>query len=183
MNKYLYFSIVICIFSCKNDYSPKPNGYPRIDLPQKTYALFKNNCPYQFQKAEFCKIHFDYKNNCWFDLEFPDFNGKLHVTYKNLDQDINELTEETRALAYKHAQIAEAISEQLFINESNNVYGISYTFQGKTATPMQFYITDSLSHFVRGALYFNSAQNDSITPIVNFVKRDIYRLIESWEWK
>ena len=105
------------------------------------------------------------------------------MSYKTLNNDLNEYTEDSRSLAYKHAQIAEAISEQVFLKDSLNVYGMVYTFQGNTATPMQFYLTDSLNHFVRGALYFNSAQNDSITPISNFVKEDIYRIIESWEWK
>jgi gliding motility-associated lipoprotein GldD len=171
-------------WACGDSYTPKPWGYSRIDLPQKGSTQFDSDCPFVFQQPNYSEVIFKYKNNnCWFDLEFKDFNGKVHMSYKTLNNDLNEYTEDSRSLAYKHAQIAEAISEQVFLKDSLNVYGMVYTFQGNTATPMQFYLTDSLNHFVRGALYFNSAQNDSITPISNFVKEDIYRIIESWKWK
>lgn len=181
-NKFYLFFVLICL-ACNNDYTPKPWGYSRVKLPEKSTTLFENSCPYSFQQPDYSDINFKYDNECWFDLEFIDFNGKVHMSYKNLNNNLNEYTEDSRLLAYKHAQIAEAISEQVFVKDSSKVYGIVYTFEGHTATPMQFYLTDSLTHFVRGALYFNSAQNDSITPIANFVKNDIYQLIESWEWK
>lgn len=181
-NKFFLISLLFC-WACNNDYTPKPWGYSRVDLPEQTTTLFKDSCPYSFQQPIYSDINFKYENECWFDLEFKDFNGKVHMSYKTLENNLNRYTEDSRSLAYKHAQIAEAISEQVFNKDSSNVYGIVYTFQGNTATPMQFYLTDSLNHFVRGALYFNSAQNDSITPISNFVKEDIYRIIESWEWK
>ena len=91
--------------------------------------------------------------------------------------------ENTNDLAYKHTKVAEGITEQAYQNTAKNLYGIVYDFQGNTATAMQFYLTDSIKHFVRGALYFETEINDSIIPINNFLKDDIYHLIESWEWK
>ena len=183
MSNKLYLFCALIFIACNNDYTPKPWGYSRVDLPEQSTTLFESSCPYSFQQPDYSNINFKYENKCWFDLEFNTFNGKVHMSYKHLKRDLNKYTEDSRLLAYKHAQIAEAISEQVFIKDSLKVYGMVYTFQGSTATPMQFYLTDSLNHFVRGALYFNSAQNDSITPITNFIKDDIYRLIESWEWK
>ena len=183
MNNYYWLITILFCLACGDNYTPKPWGYSKIDLPQKTSTLFESDCPFQFQQADYTEIHFNFENECWFNLEFKPFRGNVHMSYKSLDNDLNQYTEDSRALAYKHAQVAEAISEQLFIKDSLKVYGMVYTFQGNTATPMQFYLTDSTNHFVRGALYFNSALNDSITPISNFVKDDIYRLIESWEWK
>jgi len=78
---------------------------------------------------------------------------------------------------------ADAISEQVFDNPDESVYGLVYSFEGQSATPMQFYLTDSTSHFVRGALYFNTEMNDSIKPINLFISKDIYHLIEHFEWK
>ena len=183
MSNKLYLFCALIFIACNNNYTPKPWGYSRFDLPEQNTTLFESSCPYSFQQPNYSYNNFKYENECWFDLEFKDFNGKVHMSYKHLKGDLNKYTEDSRLLAYKHAQIAEAISEQVFIKDSLKVYGMVYTFQGSTATPMQFYLTDSLNHFVRGALYFNSAQNDSITPITNFIKDDIYRLIESWEWK
>jgi len=183
MNNTFYLFCIIILFSCKNDYTPKPWGYPRLDLPIQSTQLFKSDCPYNFLKPNYCDLNFKYKNECWFDIEFKDYNAKVHMSYKKINNNLNIYTEDCRLLAYKHAQVAEAISEQVFINDSSQVYGMVYTFNGKTATPLQFYISDSLNHFVRGALYFNTPQSDSISPISNFIKNDIYRIIESWEWK
>ena len=182
MNCKLYFFCIL-FAACNNDYTPKPWGYSRVDLPKHRTTIFESSCPYSFQQPIYSKINFNNEYECWFDLEFKEFDGKVHMSYKHLKDDLNKYTEDSRLLAYKHAQVAEAISEQVFRKDSLKVYGIVYTFKGSTATPMQFYLTDSLNHFVRGALYFNSAQNDSLTPITNFIKDDIYRLIESWKWK
>lgn len=183
MKNKCWLLIVGLFWACGNSYTPKPSGFSRIDFPEKSLSYFSSDCPFVFQKAAYCDVNFNYDNKCWFDLNFNNLNGKVHMSYKELNNNLNEFTEDSRTLAYKHAQIAEAISEQLFTKDSLKVYGMVYTFQGKTATPMQFYLTDSVKHFVRGALYFDTPLNDSITPISNFVKDDIYQLIESWEWR
>ena len=183
MNKEYWLLIVSLFFACGNSYTPKPTAYSRIDFPEKNTSIFTSNCPFTFQKAIYCDINYNYEDKCWFDLDFNNLNGKIHMSYKKLNNNLNQFTEDSRTLAYKHAQVAEAISEQLFIRDSSSVYGMVYTFQGNTATPMQFYLTDSMNHFVRGALYFDTPLNDSIIPISNFVKDDIYQLIESWQWK
>ena len=55
---------------------------------------------------------------------------------------------------------------------------------GNAASPVQFFISDSIRHFIRGALYFNALPNpDSIAPVSTYVEQDIIRLIESLEWK
>ena len=58
-----------------------------------------------------------------------------------------------------------------------------YDYEGTTATALQFYLTDSTKHFIRGALYFHSEVNDSIAPISDFLKQDMKILIESFRWK
>ena len=105
------------------------------------------------------------------------------MSYKKINNNLNKHIETTNDLAYKHSKVAEGITEQAYQNNIKNLYGIVYDFQGNTATAMQFYLTDSTKHFVRGALYFETEINDSIIPINNFLKDDIYHLIESWEWK
>ena len=172
------------LLACDTNYTPKPRGFSRIDFPQKEIIVANpDKSPFSFNYPSYCRLSQDVSNSAWFDLKFVDFNGTLHMSYKQIDKNLNQYTEESRDLAYKHAQKAEAITEQRFVNDSLKVYGMVYTFEGATATPLQFYICDSTSHFVRGALYFNTALNDSIKPISNFVKDDVYQLIESWQWK
>ena len=94
-----------------------------------------------------------------------------------------EHTEQSRSLAYQHDVIADAISEQVYINAEYRVYGILYDYEGITATAAQFYLTDSTRHFFRGALYFNTEVSDSLLPLNNFLKNDIRQIIESFRWK
>ena len=105
------------------------------------------------------------------------------MTYVNLKGNLSDHIEQSRSLAYKHNNQADAISEQVFISSIDNVYGMLYDYSGVTATSSQFYLTDSINHFFRGSFYFNTEINDSIAPINIFIKEDIRFLIESLRWK
>ena len=105
------------------------------------------------------------------------------MSYKEVKNNLHEHINNSHDLAYKHARVAEGISEQPYQNFDNKIFGIVYNFEGNTATAIQFYLTDSLHHFVRGALYFNTEMNDSIIPVSDFIKADIYHLVDSWEWR
>jgi gliding motility-associated lipoprotein GldD len=95
-----------------------------------------------------------------------------------------ELLEDSRKIVYKHSIRADGIGEKVFENEKKNVHGILYDLKGITASSVQFILTDSTRHFIRGALYFNNVPNkDSIAPMVDFIREDIVRLMESLEWK
>jgi gliding motility-associated lipoprotein GldD len=67
----------------------------------------------------------------------------------------------------------------------NRVYGVLFVIRGVgVASTYQFYVTDSSKHFVRGALYFNHApNNDSLAPVIDFLKSDINHLIETFTWR
>ncbi|MDC0204875.1 gliding motility lipoprotein GldD, partial [Flavobacteriales bacterium] len=141
-----------------------------------------SECPFSFEIANYSVVT-STQNNCLFDIDFPKLNGKLHITYLPLNNNLYEHIEQSRKLAYKHHVIADGISEQLYFNDSLKVYGMLYDYIGVTATATQFFLTDSINHFFRGALYFNTEVSDSILPINNFLKRDIKYLIETFRWK
>ena len=51
------------------------------------------------------------------------------------------------------------------------------------ATPLQFYITDSTQHFMRGSLYFNHRPNpDSTAPVLDRMEADVRKLMETLRW-
>ena len=94
------------------------------------------------------------------------------------------LSDETQKFVYKHAMKAEAIPEQGYEHPEKHVYGVYYELQGNTASPIQFVLTDSTANFFRAALYFNARPNqDSIQPVLDYMRGDIIRMIESFEWK
>lgn len=170
------------LINCSENYTPKPRAFFKLDFPQKEYHKIKFNCPFEFDLPNYAII-INGKTDCLFDIDFPKQNGKIHITYFALNNNLYEHTEESRSLAYKHNIMVDAITEQIFINDSLGVYGILYSYQGNSATSTQFFLTDSINHFFRGALYFQNEINDSILPINNFLREDIRNIIESFRWK
>jgi gliding motility-associated lipoprotein GldD len=182
---YLVFQSII--IACSNDNGvPKPYGYYRIDLPEKKYTIYKSNLPYSFEKPVYGVIKPDTDKNAehyWINIEFPEYKGKIHLSYKRINKNLNEYIEDSRKLAYKHSQKADAIDEQKFIIDSNHVYGILYDIKGNAASSVQFFVTDSNRNFLRGALYFSATPNkDSLAPVIEFFKKDVIQLINSLKW-
>lgn len=182
MRKAAYIFTVFFYISCTSEYTPKPRSFFRIDLPEKKYQKSDLNCPFIFEYGQYAEIE-NREEYCWFNLKFPELKGTLHMSYKLVQNNLQEHINNSHDLAYKHTRVADGISEQPYQNPKKKLYGIVYNFEGSTATAMQFYLTDSTHHFVRGALYFNTVMNDSITPVSDFLKEDIYHLVNSWKWK
>jgi gliding motility-associated lipoprotein GldD len=179
--------VLLFLPGCKNDYTPKPAGFMRIDFPEKKYILFDSTCPYRFEYPVYSIIEPDKDKNTepyWINIVFPTLNGKIHISYKKINHDLSSMTEESRDLAYKHTVKAEAINETLIVNKEKKVFGILYDIQGSVASSVQFILTDSTRHFLRGSLYFYSHPNkDSLMPVIKFCRSDIEHMIQTFEWE
>lgn len=182
-------SVLIAV-SCdrQSDYLPKPRGYFRIDLPEKAYTKVDTIEKYSFECPDYALItpdpySPDEKN--WVNVEMPLFKGSIHLTHKPVDGNLGEYLEDVHTMVTKHLQKANGVRDSLIVNDEHHVYGLFIEMDGKgVATPMQFYLTDSTKNFVRGALYFNfQPNNDSMQPVINFIRADIDHLIETFEWK
>ncbi|MBN4081777.1 gliding motility lipoprotein GldD [bacterium AH-315-C07] len=185
----LLLLIAACLCSCGSNYSPKPKGYPRIDLPKKDYRSHKpDNCPYSFEYPTYANItnHTGIVSDpCWININFEKFAAKIHISYKTIlnQHGLDTLIEDSRNFVYKHTVKADAIDESIIRNEVNNVSGIFYEIGGNTASNLQFFATDSTSHFMRGALYFNIEPNeDSLAPVIGYIREDILKLLSSLKW-
>ncbi len=183
------FFLLIVLISCKgNDDAsiPKPKGYYRISFPAHAYKEFKPaNCPYSFNISENAVAILDSNDLSepfWYYIVMPKLNGEIYITYKKLNGDFAKYAEDTRTLVYKHTSRASSINESVLkVNE--NVGGILYEIGGDAASPIQFFVTDSANHFLRGALYFNSAPNaDSLAPAIKYAKEDIMKMITTLKW-
>jgi gliding motility-associated lipoprotein GldD len=59
-----------------------------------------------------------------------------------------------------------------------------YELDGDVPSQIQFTVSDSTKHFLRAALYFRTAtKNDSLAPVISYIKEDAIELINSLEWK
>lgn len=179
---------VTLLFGCKPDYTPKPRGYFRIDFPPHEYQLFDTTYPYTFEYPLYARISPDNSKLAepyWINVCYPGFHAQLHISYKIIHNNLSAYLDDSRKLVNKHIPKANAITRQEFLNPSMHVYGLTYEIRGTdAASPFQFYLTDSLSNFVRGALYFNVVpNNDSLAPVIDFLKADIHHMINSFQWK
>ena len=205
--KHLYnlFVVLFLLIGCSEKYTPKPRGFFRLDFPEKKYISIKADKPYLFEIPTYSVLKADKNRNAGsFDvnIEFPENNAKIHLTYKDMmpgyipssskqtaltkanNFELAKLMEESRKFAYDHTIKADAIDEKIFVNHAENVYGTIYYIKGNAASSIQFYLTDSTKHFLRGALYLNEKPNiDSIKPVIDFISPDIVHLIETTSWK
>lgn len=188
VNSILIVLLISLGFSaCQDDFQPKPRGYFRIELPAKKYQRFHAiNYPYSFDVSSYAQIippRID-PEKYWINIKYPKYNAQLHISYKPIQNNLDTLLNDVHKMMNKHIPKANAINEQMFLNDELRVYGIAYQIKGsEAASPYQFYLTDSTTHFLRGALYFNfSPNNDSLKPVITYIEQDIQRLIESFEW-
>lgn len=186
--------IAACTFcSCREVSVPKPKGYFRIDLPQKNYVIFNEtgqakNLPLEFEYPVYGKINDisdDHSEPGWLNIEFPGYKAKIYLTYKDVAGDLGNLIEQTYTMNVKnHITKADAINEQLINDSEKRIFGIFYDLKGNTASAVQFYVTDSTKHYLRGSLYFEAEPNaDSLAPVIEFFREDVIHLIETLKWK
>ena len=194
ISPYLIIIVTVIIYlmlaSCGDgsDYVPKPKGYFRIDLPKKQYTLFDSIYPYTFEYPVYARISPDTDKHAepyWMNLDFPHFNGKLHISYKFIKKNLAKYSEDAYNMAMKHIPKANNIDDERIDIKEHDVYGIIYEIEGEgAASTYQFFVTDSLTNFVRGALYFNvKPNNDSLAPVISFIKDDIRHMIKTFRWK
>lgn len=183
----LFILFVIGIFwSCQRNYTPKPRGYFRIDMPKKSYHQSPDILPYVFEYPTYSVLVREKSNpdqKYWIDMVYPQFDAMVYFSYKKVDNNLDKYLTDARNFVYKHTIKADAIIETPFINPDKKVYGVHYDIKGDAASNVQFYLTDSTKNFVRGALYFNVPPNkDSLAPVINFINQDIVHLMETFEW-
>ena len=190
---------LLCMFlfaSCDEPiYTPKPRAYPKVIYPEKSYQKFDENyCSFTFEYPEYALVEQDTSffdelpaDPCWFNISIPVFNARLHCSYSPVSPNLT--VDKLRADAFKmtewHNKKATYIEDRPF-KKDNNVQGILFNVEGPAASPVQFFVTDTLEqeHFLRCALYFyTQSKPDSLAPIVDFVKADIGHMIKTFEWK
>lgn len=181
--------LVFLLCSCNNTPIPRPRGFFRIELPPSEFIETDYEIPYSFTYPQYAVPEVLVKNshnNGWINLTFPQFNGILYLSYKTVDNNnLATLINDAHDMAMKHIPKSTGIDEKKYIFPDSKVYGTGYFIKGsEAASAYQFFVTDSTTHFLRGALYFNVIpNNDSLAPVITFLTSDIEKIIESIRWK
>ena len=177
--------IVLGLASCESNWLPKPTGYNKIDLPNHSFDSLSGDYPYrlEFSKASSVEADtFNLSDKAWINLNYKDFGAKIHLTYKKIGvggPDFETLSSDAFKLTAKHQIKAYGIEEGVLVTP-NGYTAVVAELTGEVPTQFQFFVTDSTDHFLRGALYFNTAmKNDSLAPIIEYIKIDMTHLMNS----
>ncbi len=178
----IVMGLMVLITSCEEDHVPKPKAQLRLEYPVAEYAVIESDCPFHFETSDACEASFNEK--CWINLEYTELNASVNMTYRPVQDNLQELLREAEKLTFNHTIKADGISSRPFVNQKSRVYGSVFEVTGNAASPLQFHLTDSSNHFITGAVYFDVQPNyDSLRPAVRHIEKDIVRLIETMEWE
>ncbi|MEM9328099.1 MAG: gliding motility lipoprotein GldD [Bacteroidota bacterium] len=181
----IFFGLLL---GCGQNYLPKPKGFNRIELPEATYRPLPDSLPYAFDFSSHAMMYDDtswISERYWIDLYYPVFDAHIQITYKEMDgkATADEILDDSYRLTSKHNVKAYAIEEKIVVLNSGNVASVT-ELEGEVPSPFQFHITDSSKNFLRGALYFQTAEkNDSLAPVITYLENDIMHLLNTVKWK
>lgn len=187
--KILNYILVLAVFaSCSEPPVPKPKGYFRIEIPEQAFDSVEVDCGLAFEKSKYSKLEKVESESsghaCWFNLYYPRYNARLHCTSLELRDNLMTLMNDAQEMVFSHDKKSNGISRIRVSNKEKHLNGVLYHIGGPVATPMQFFVTDSTEHFIRGSLYFEHAPNaDSTAPVVNALLADVERLMKSATWE
>ena len=173
--------IMMALCACQEPVVVKPSAMLRLDYPLPKYSAMEADCPFDFYKNNWAKIGM--KEGCNVILDYSQMKAALYLTYIPFTDNLSELLFEAQKRTYDHSVRASDIVEQALIDPRRKVYGTYFAINGDAATQAQFYVTDSLQHFLAGALYFRTKPNfDSLYPAIDYIREDIKALMETITW-
>jgi gliding motility-associated lipoprotein GldD len=175
--------------ACTKDWLPKPRGYNRLVMPEHEFKLLPDSFPYSFEYSVHARIYNDSSwiaEPFWIDLFYPDLAANVQITYKPVKGNqklLEEYLSDAYKLTSKHQIKAYSIDESFLITPTGKT-AVLAELSGEVPSQFQFYVTDSVNHFLRGALYFRtSLKNDSLAPAIEYVKFDIIHLLNTLRWR
>mgnify|MGYP001347706954 CR=1 FL=1 len=193
MNFKLVFPLVFLFCSCENVELPKPNAYLRLDFPSPIYEKIvfgANNTTLELNTASTLITTINNPNNLNLvilkSISYPLIDAEIKLEYFNLNKN-NNLNDRLKnlndftSIHLKKSSNPPKIQE--FTNQNKKVYASIINIKGDVTSPSQFFATDSLNNLLIGILNLKSmTKYDSVLPALDYIKTDIYHLIESIKW-
>jgi gliding motility-associated lipoprotein GldD len=186
---------MLTLFSCgtaseeENTAMPRPKGFPAMEIPPHKYQALENGHPFSFElsmHAVVKKDTFALAEPHWMYIYYPRWDAFIQLTYKSVEGDrkrLDKMIRDSYVLASKHQMKANRIEDAILTTRDGRKATV-IELEGEVATPFQFFATDSTSHFLRGAVYLNTAtKNDSLAPVIRYLKQDAIHLIQTLRWK
>ena len=180
------FGLFLFQFSCdESNYLPREKGFLRLEFEKPTYNSFSD---------ESSALNFIY-NDAYSSFEIVS-DEKIVLRYKDIKisivlsdvklENISSFEESIQnfyMFLEPHRKKSNQISIKEFTSADNKRFAKVIEMRGQVASPLQFYVTDSINHFLFGSMnIMEKSDYDSIYPSVMYVKNDIFSIIESVNW-
>lgn len=173
------------MISCKEDYGLKPIGQVRLEYPEPIYRQFESACNYTFEHSNHARP-VQKGEACWYILNYPEMKANIYLTYFPITgkEDLAIKIKDSERVVHEQTVKASYISPREFIFDEKKVYGTLFELGGESAINLQFHATDSTQNLISGSVYFSTPPKyDSLQPAIQYLKKDVVRLIETLEWK
>ncbi|CAM1350284.1 gliding motility lipoprotein GldD [Tenacibaculum insulae] len=181
MRKFLLLISAMLLVGCGEETLPKPKGYLSLEYQNLGYNKLNNSRPYRFDVAKKATIKNLPQN--WLKVQYPKLKASVDITYRPVNNNLRELLIEAEKLVLEHTVKADHISWRDYVDTDKKIYGKMCEISGNAASQIQFHVTDSTNHFLKGSLFFYTKPNyDSILPAVEYIKKDMIHMLETLEW-
>lgn len=174
----------------RNDYSPKPEAYLRLDMPKQDYRKVDTLAlPFTFDASTEAEVRIkkDQPREKYIDLYYPRYHATAFLTYKAIQgsHEWQAQVDTSYKFLTQHFNFSSGVDEKQYVDPTNNIIAFTYQLKGsKVASTYQFWVSDSTHHFLRGALFLDQApNNDSLAPVLDYLQRDLRHLVESVRWR
>ena len=175
------FWIFLVLFSCDSTITPKQSAFFAPEFGTSSHNLFTTECNYSFSKNKIARI--EYLDNCNFNIVYDDLNAKIFFSSINIKNNFPQIIKVFDERIIENSSNAIEIKVSEYVDSKISVYSRMFNYVGNTPSNVQFYLTDSVSNFLAGSLFFKTEPNyDSLLPYINYINVDLKKLIESFEW-
>ena len=176
--RFLFFFLIIT--SCDNTILPKQKGFfaPEFNFPSYKILKFCNN---SFKINDLTNVIS--KTDCNYEIEYDELNSKIYINNIKVENNIDIISKKFDEKVFNNSEFADQILTSEYSNQYNDVFSKVYFFVGDAPSNIQFFITDSTQNFLSASLLFDSKPNyDSLLPYIHYIRNDIKKIIESFEW-
>ena len=180
------FILILLVFCGCTEYYPKPKGFLRVDASEN-YALVDSFSFARFETAADARILPEKKENgeAWVTIRYPLYHAELYGTYHSFSgkEELAGLGDDFYRLLERNVR-DEKVYYARFEDTLRAAYGYLYWSDAPIPSPVQFFVTDSVCRFFRGAVYFSdSLSHEMSVPYAQFFSDEMMRLIETFSWR
>jgi gliding motility-associated lipoprotein GldD len=184
-----FAAVLFFVIACGEELMiPKPPTYLRMDLPDHNYSTLKTDCGFSFDISNAYKSKTTAKTGtgiCNLEIDLGPINGTLYLFYYPLTKSdtLSKFINFSNDKVDDHKLKATSINDEKILRPKDRVFGTFFELEGDVATNYQFYLTDSVNHFMRAEILLNSRPNyDSLKPSLDYLKVDLKKMVNTLKW-